>query len=596
MWHAIYTGPREDIANTVAPTWREAREAVVLQIKTIAPMNSYAALVIAATQEAKLDCDWSTTDGTHTFGLRKTALTIGDAVDTMNDTGLDAETVLALLLDDPLPDVHSEALTASSVQFQDDPRADENGWTGRKCPECGGYGQRLHLGDNNELACVGCGGTGDENISPGHTDLMVLPETIDAFLDANPLPDVDHTAREHSELGGSIVERFGNCAGSVRLVRGMPNPETPASKRGTAAHEVAHMCLLSGQDAIEYVGHVVNDIETDESIANGVQAYLDDCRACPADEVFYEVRFNLESLGPPAPMFGTADFVGYDALEQRLYVKDYKNGFKYVDALGNKQLRYYALGALLALGDGKPVSDIHVTICQPNALGATLKTDTFDAVELVEWAQWLMDAARKTQDPDAPATAGSWCEVTFCPARGSCSVRAAYALSQAQVEFADYLSPMRTPEVRLLSAAERGAIHGAADGLRAFLSAVEDSIKADTSGTGWKVVPTETRQAWRDKEAAAVTLRMDHGIDPYEPAEVISPAVARGKVKESLHAERVAQHTTGKKPTKKDAEADARVLLADLIADISSGTKLVPEADPRPALPSGGAEFDNVKV
>jgi hypothetical protein len=405
--------------------------------------------------------------------------------------------------------------------------------------------------------------------------------------------EVDHTAREHSELGGSIAERWMNCPASVRLVRGQPNPTSAAAERGTAAHEVAHMCLLSGQDAVEFIGRIVNEIEVDEQIADGVQEYLDDCRACPADEVEYEVRFNLESLKPPVPMFGTADYKGYHRATQTLYIKDYKNGFMYVDPR-TPQGRYYASGGMRSLRDDQPVSRIVVTICQPNALGATLKTDTFDAVELIEWEQDLIAAAHRTQDPDAPAVAGPWCDKTFCPVRASCSARAAHSLAAAQVEFADYLSPMRTPEVRLLSAAERGAIHGAADGLRAFLSAIEESIKADTSGTGWKLVPTETRQAWRNKDDAAVTLRMDHGIDPYEPAEVISPAVARGKLKESLHADRVSQHATGKKPTKKAAEDDARKLLADLITDISSGTKLVPEADSRPAIPTGGAEFDKV--
>jgi uncharacterized protein DUF2800 len=481
MWHAIYTGPytAARIDSTVPLTWREAMDAVIYQLKLIAPLGTYATLITEA-QHAKPDIEWSTTDGTHAF--------------------------------------------------------------------------RLTLASEVALA------------------------------------NVDHTDREHSELGASISERWMNCPASVRLVRGQPNPSSPAAQRGTAAHEVAHMCLLNGQDAVKYVGRTVNDIEIDEQIAEGVQAYLDDCRACPATETHYEVRFNLESLGPPSPMYGTADFVGYDALEQRLYVKDYKNGFMYVDPR-TPQLRYYALGALLAIT--RPVSDIHVTICQPNALGATLKTDTFDAVDLIEWSSDLIAAAHRTTDPDAPAVAGPWCDKTFCPVRGSCSARAAHTLSAAQVEFADYLSPPRIPEVRLLTPAERGAIVGAAPALRAFLTAVEESVKADTAGTGWKVVPTDPRQAWRDKDAAAVTLSMDHGIDPYEPAEVISPAVARGKITTVLHADRVAQHTTGKKPTKKDAEQDARSLLADLITDISSGTKLVPEADPRPAI---GTEFDNLKV
>lgn len=567
MWHVKYTGPHQGVSDeTDCDTWKAAHERIVVMIKTVAPFGTYATLIVSA-NEAKPGVEWSATDAVHTFSISQAAPTIGDAIDMMDDTGLDAETVCALLLDESLPTPAAPdnvvCLFALTGAF------DECSW-----PSCGCLTE-----DKPTPAHIGSGIT--------HCPPAVV--TV--------LPDVDHTTRPHAELGASSSERWMNCPASVRLIRGIPNLDTAYSKRGTAAHEVAHMCLLSGQDAVEFIGRTVNDIEIDETIAEGVQVYLDNCRAHSVTEKHYEVRFNLESLKPPSPMYGTSDFVGYDALTQTLYVDDYKNGFVYVDPR-TPQLRYYALGALIWLGNEKPVSQITVTICQPNALGAALKTDTFDAIELVEWSRELIAAAHRTIEPDAPAVAGKWCAKpgANCPVAGKCVVHAAHKLEAAQVQFADYLAPMRTPEVRLLSAAERGAIHGAAEGLKAFLSAVEDSIKADAAGTGWKLVPTETRQAWLDKDEAAMSLRMDHGIDPYEPAEVISPAVARGKLKESLRVQRVAQHATGKKPTKKAAEADARVLLADLITDISSGTKLVPEADSRPAIPTGGAEFDNLKV
>lgn len=39
--------------------------------------------------------------------------------------------------------------------------ADENGWTGRPCHVCAGHGV-----DNENITCMECGGTGDQNISP----------------------------------------------------------------------------------------------------------------------------------------------------------------------------------------------------------------------------------------------------------------------------------------------------------------------------------------------------------------------------------------------------------------------------------------------
>lgn len=42
------------------------------------------------------------------------------------------------------------------------PKAMKDDWTGRKCPQCGGFGERSHQ-DDGPRACPGCGGTGDEH-------------------------------------------------------------------------------------------------------------------------------------------------------------------------------------------------------------------------------------------------------------------------------------------------------------------------------------------------------------------------------------------------------------------------------------------------
>lgn len=534
MWHAMYTGPHDFKDASTGATihgsfadWREALNAAIGQIKTVAPMGTYATL-IGATADAKPGVPWSASDGTHTF-------TIAEVVGKPSELAMPYQTV------DPY------AAAAAEI-FAD-----------------------VALADMLDDAFP-------------ESDAIKPPATTDGY--------VDHTARAHAELGGSKVERFTNCPASVRLSRGLPDKPGPAAIRGTAAHEVAHMCLLNKQDAAEYIGRTVNTVDVDDAIADGVQEYLDDCRAtiALADETWFEVRIDLESLGPPVPMFGTADFAAYIRKLQKLIIKDYKNGWIYVDAKGNGSLRYYALGVLIALGTDRPVSEIEVTICQPNGLGQTLKTETFDVVELLEWSNDLMAAAWRTQDADAPAKAGKWC--TFCPAAGMCETRARESLEAAHVEFDGMKA--RTPEVRLLTPAERGAIHGAASAVRAFLDAVAEAIKADVSGTGWKVVPSAARGAWRDPAEAALTLSIDHGLEAYLPPEIISPAVARGKIKDAIYAERIAAHTSGKKPTKKQAEDDAREALGDLVAYISSGTTLAPEADPRPAILTGGAEFDQV--
>jgi len=133
------------------------------------------------------------------------------------------------------------------------------------------------------------------------------------------------------------------------------------SLEGTLAHAVAERCLWNRQDAIEYVGRrlladdgaeVWPGHEVTPDMAEAVQVYLDECRrvdVLPGDTLI-EARIDLAPLNPPAPIFGTADFVAYIPGWHRLRVIDLKYGAGVrVEAEGNAQLKHYALGALLRL-------------------------------------------------------------------------------------------------------------------------------------------------------------------------------------------------------------------------------------------------------
>jgi hypothetical protein len=57
----------------------------------------------------------------------------------------------------------AEASAALSAQPQPEAvEAEEVGWTGKKCPDCGGVGQVYCEATDNDDACPSCGGTGDE--------------------------------------------------------------------------------------------------------------------------------------------------------------------------------------------------------------------------------------------------------------------------------------------------------------------------------------------------------------------------------------------------------------------------------------------------
>ena len=411
------------------------------------------------------------------------------------------------------------------------------------------------------------------------------------------MSEQNHAGREHSEHGASICKRWWNCPGSVVLSRGLPNKPSAAAQEGTEAHELAAVCLETGKDAAE--------CDVDAGMADAVQVYLDYCRSLPdaahplrvfdavlPGNVMIERRFDLSPFDPPAPMFGTCDYALYVPVWRKLFVVDYKHGVGVnVEAAGNPQLKYYALGATLLLGPDQPVSEVEAVIVQPRAPGnRPIKTVTYQADELAEWSIELMARAEATLHPDAPLNPGDWCK--FCPAAGVCKARATEALAVAQIEFG--AAPADPPEIRLLTPAQVGAMLGQVDALeswaKALRQAAADAIQRGGDIPGWKLVSTTGRAAWIDADAAAFDLQTEHGLsesDVIEAPATKSPAQVRAALTEHLRPVH---------KTKKAADAAARALLDPLTHSPAGGLKLVPSADPRPAALVGGAEFSAISM
>ena len=69
--------------------------------------------------------------------------------------------------------------------------------------------------------------------------------------------------KKHANLGASKAERWMNCPGSVALEADLPNTSSEYAREGTAAHEVAEQCLLSGKDAIDFLDEIITVTETE---------------------------------------------------------------------------------------------------------------------------------------------------------------------------------------------------------------------------------------------------------------------------------------------------------------------------------------------
>lgn len=406
------------------------------------------------------------------------------------------------------------------------------------------------------------------------------------------LPNPGHGEREHSELSASSCYRWWNCPGSVALSRGVKSRDSLFAAEGTAAHELAELCLLNKQHAVEYIDRVftvdVNgepvDFVVDDAMADAVQAYLDFVGSVYG-ELSVEKRIRLDAIGAPAPMFGTCDAFVYDQATQTLHIVDLKYGKgKRVIAQGNPQGLYYARGAILGLGPDQPAKRVLVTIAQVRVRDG-ITTAEYSVMDLFDWTNDLLDHAEAALAPDAPLVPGDWCD--YCPVK-ACKARAAANLEAAQIAFAEAVDPDATlalPQPVLLSVAELSALKAKGAQVRAFFDAVDDAVEAELrAGRGvpdWKLVESEARvEKWRESQPDVVGALVKAGISPWQPQKLSSPAQARGKLTEAF------QSFAAVKVTKKAAEEKARKVLAPLLYKPRT-VKCVPATDARPAV-SGG--------
>jgi hypothetical protein len=409
-----------------------------------------------------------------------------------------------------------------------------------------------------------------------------------------------HKERPHSRFGASAAYRFTVCTASVLASTGIPSYSSDFAREGTAGHEIAQACLENEQDAIEWVGKVVDGFTVDvDNWAEPLQIYINKCRRYmgPGWIWWIEKPITLDKLNPPEPMYGTGDFIAYHAERKVLVVVDLKFGRGIgVEAKGNPQLKYYALGALLSMPDDMPVEKIEAYIIQPRIpYGQIEKEDEYDPLALAEWSVWLLEKVRVALSPEAEYKPGSHCR--FCPKSGRCIAQAEAALEFAKDEFAlttidEFTPPPVFPEPRVLTPAQIAGILNAKEAATAFFKAVEEAARDGIHRgwlhvPGWMVTETESKDRWAsaDDNIMAARLKKAFGLTDEEvyKRDVVSPAVARSAVKGKLR-------DTGLKA--KDAEAEAKKAIEAMLASkVTTGVKLVPVASGKQSAKLRGEEF-----
>ncbi len=393
----------------------------------------------------------------------------------------------------------------------------------------------------------------------------------------------DQQDRGHSYFGGSNSHRYMGCYGSHYATKDLKDISSIHAKEGTAAHELCERCYKEKKHPKKYLGTTIMvegiNFEVTQEMVDAVVVWLDTLKhyTNKGDTVVIEPRLDLSAIAPEgADVGGYADAVIYQKKRRRLIVLDFKYGKGVgVEVVENKQAMFYGLGALLTFADWR-VDSVVLVIVQPryNHKDGFVRDWECETLHLIEFGADLSEAIEAAMEPDAPRTAGSWCQ--FCGAAGNCEAQRASALAAAQAEFTDE-GELALPNPENLSGEElanalahAGQIEQWVKDLRSYAF---DEAMEGRCAPGFKLVRKRATRKWTNTQEAIQRLR-DAGLksdDIYKPTDVKTPAQIE-KVLAAL-----------------DEDRD---LVADLVISESSGLTLAPESDKRQAArPDAADEF-----
>lgn len=369
----------------------------------------------------------------------------------------------------------------------------------------------------------------------------------------------------HAKLSPSASTRWLTCPGSLGLPQ-EPGEESAYAAEGTAAHELAEVCLRMGSPAEDFIGDEFYGHVVDQYMADNVQVYVDVCEQLLREhQGFSEVEAYLEHQ-TIENFGGTADFML--ATEETIYLVDLKYGSGHVVEVDqNDQLLCYAVLAMnkhFNFHTNPNLSAVSLTIVQPRAAheDGPVRNVVVSAEEVWEHEDRIQDQVLDNADH---LEAGSHCR--WCPAKVHCPELKDHVLKTAKTEFAE---EGMTPEI----AAELIQLK---QPLVAYLDEVykwlHGRMEKGESVSGMKLVDSYGNRRWSLSDAEVV-----EAIKKIK--RISKDKMFNTKLKSPAQMEKILS---------KDA-------LASLIERPARGTTVVPDYDKRPEVERKTAkeEFDTV--
>lgn len=315
---------------------------------------------------------------------------------------------------------------------------------------------------------------------------------------------------KHAILSASSSHRWLNCPPSVELEKGFENKTSTFAEEGTLAHELGELSLRYQLGEITkrtYDSKVKKLITNNELYTNDmpdyVEVYTDTCmekvaaaKATTLDAIaIVEQKLDFSEWVPDG--FGTGDFVIIADGTMEICDLKYGKGVS-VSAIGNSQMRLYALGAITEFSFLYDIQNVKMTIIQPRL--DSISTDEMTVEDLIKWAdEYVKPRAELAIKGEGEFCAGDHCK--FCKAKAVCKARADKNLELAKYEFAD-------PTV--LNNLEISDILGKVDELTKWATDIKEyALQKALSGEeypGFKVVEGRSNRKWTDEKKVGEIL------------------------------------------------------------------------------------------
>lgn len=368
---------------------------------------------------------------------------------------------------------------------------------------------------------------------------------------------------------------------------GLPDSSSEAAEEGTAAHELAALCLTLGDDTAGYEGRIMsNGVAVDGEMVELVQGYLHHVRALVASTggvLRVEQALPIGHITREADAVGTGDVVILAGEE--IICIDLKYGRKKVRIENNPQLALYGLGALRAFELFGNFTAVLMMIYQPRLAHYPEQVRTVE--ELIAHGEEIALAAAKVWDNIERARIEGTATLDLSPGEEQCRYCKAAGSCPAQDRFIEELlcAPLEEIAASPLAVqspeddAEGNALGhrlDAVDAVESWCEAVRKVARAEladgrpvigAAGAYKLVAGRKGNRQWKDEaEAIKVMKRVKLKKGEMYNEKLISPADA-----EKLHKAKTLSDFNWAKLQHQITQSEGKPAMA-------------PGDDPRPAI------------